>query len=156
VDWSIIGGILAGAAAVWAAVYTLVRERAPMRELERVTAVLKDTPDQVAYRAYLEAVRDHLFLRINFAYRAPREVYLLTLGWTGLAGGLLFFIFLVYVESGRETALPTWASLALGLINGGIVAIGQLALYSRWRSRQKWLKDIIKSNDKMTTNRSLV
>ena len=155
-DWSIVGGILAGAAAVWAAVYTLLRERAPMRELERVTAVLKDTPEGAAHRPHLEAVRDHLCLRINFAYRAPREFLLLSLGWTGLLGGLAMFVFVFILEFFGEGATPAWASLGLGICTGVLVTLGRFALYSRWRVRRNWLNDVVLSSDIRSTERSLV
>ncbi|GAB2975867.1 hypothetical protein [Frigoribacterium salinisoli] len=155
-DWSIIGGILAGAAAVWAAVYTLVRERAPMRELERVTAVLKDTPKDALNRVDLEVVRDHLSLRINYGYRAPRGLGFLLLGWTGLLSGVVLFFVVFGVELTGEQTLSTGRSILLGMMNGIVVALGQAALFARWRARNKWLEEVQGSGDNWSTERSLV
>jgi hypothetical protein len=155
-DWSIIGGILAGGAAVWAAVYTLVRERAPMRELERVTAVLKDTPKDALNRVELEAVRDHLSLRINYGYRAPRELGFLVLGWTGLLGGVVLFFIVFSVELAGEQTASTGLSILIGLLNGIVVVVGQGALFARWRARNRWLEEVLASGDNRSTKRSLV
>lgn len=153
-DWSIVSSILVASVGLWGAFWAVSRERAPMRELERITIILKDTPDDAPKRAYLEGVRDHLSMRINHRYRAPRKATELFSVFYGLFAGTAFLVFYVLVRvttSIEVTPASTWVTL--GAVTAWFLAAGFFAI-KRMVARYRWLKVVEASEDTHTTDRS--
>jgi len=155
-DWSIVGTLLTAVVGVTVATWTVVRERSPLRELERITAVLKDTPEDAPRRRELEVIRDHLSQRLNARYRAPREVVGRFLAvYCMLSGVLLGGFGFVIVALAPEYSSP--AALVIYAVFSGIsVTIGALVLASIRRYRKRWLLTVIESEDIESTDKPLL
>ncbi len=120
-----------------------------MRQLERVTAILKDTTESTAGRESLEALRDELAERILNSYRAPRERFALFYVWASALYGIgllvagVVWVFRAVGETFGEVELPIWVFFAIG---GGLIIVGIFllrssfeALRDRQKFRDKWL-----------------
>lgn len=136
--------VLVGAAgATWA----VVREQSLMRQLERVTAILKDTPvEALEPRKDLEYLRDHLSRRINRRYRAPRERFRLFMGWyLTLAGvGTLVWTFLLVAMQWVSQASPSPEAVPFAVAATVVLAIiafalGRTTLRRRENARLDWV-----------------
>jgi len=72
-----IAGVLVTAALGAIAV---VREQSAMRQLERITAILKDAPEGTITQRRLQLLQEHLTHRVSLQYRLPRGVQTQFLG----------------------------------------------------------------------------
>jgi hypothetical protein len=158
-DWSVLGslaGLIGAGAALWAAAWAIVRERSPLRELERITSVLKETPDNAPRRRELEAVRDHLSLRLNIRYRVPPQTYLIFLSWTLIVASFIFFILFIVIASIDSRPLPLPFQITYGFLNGVLLSIGYMLLYKWQHNRMVWAEAVQASGDVTSTTRDLV
>lgn len=129
----------------------LAREQSVLRRLERISTVLKETPDHAAGRPHLEWLRDDLARRVNLQYRAPRDRWTLVAGWTVAFAGLLLllgaYVLLVVLaalsipqQDPSETTVEDaqrmlWVVMAVGLV---VFAAGTAMRFWRDRQRRKW------------------
>lgn len=130
----------------------IAREQSAIRQLERVTTVLKDAGDDFEGRSELLWLRAALAKRVNQQYRAPRKRGVLISGWAmRLAGwGLLLWVYFVFsnvifrdvfTDSGGQPRIGlTWA-LVISILVLGVLgsAIGAAGLRKRDRDREQWL-----------------
>jgi hypothetical protein len=152
VDWGVVAPV--GAVIVTAVLGALgiAKEQSAIRQLERVTLVLKDTGDEYAGRSELLWLQGVLAKRVNQQYRAPRKRGVLIYGWAmRLAGwGLLLWVYLVVSGAifrlvltdsvGQPRVGATWA-LVISIVVLGVLgsAIGALVIRRRERERAEWL-----------------
>lgn len=129
----------------------LAREQSVLRRLERISTVLKETPDDAAGRTHLEWLRDDLARRLNLQYRAPRDWWTLVAGWaialTGLLvllGAYVLLVVLTAVSIPKHESSATtvgdvqamlWAAMAVGF---AVFAVGTAMRFWRDRQRRKW------------------
>lgn len=147
---SLAGVLVAAGGAAWA----IAREQSLLRQLERITDILKDTEAAGSARADLEHVRDSLARRINLRYRAPRlrqeafgSWYLILAG----CGAWLIFVgngFVWATERVLQAHLPGW----VGVTSTGIVAIILAGLGAFWyamriRERERWVHEAAQAGD---------
>lgn len=140
---AIVGLLVGAAGGAWA----IVREQSLIRQLERVTAVLKDTPDDASKaRRDLEHIRNHLALRINRRYRAPRQrlelfnAWYFTLLGMGIAIVLVVTAIATGVERVQDADVPVvWSVVSLLAMGIGALALGCYLNYRRDRARSAWV-----------------
>lgn len=152
VGWSVIatfaGVLVAAIGAAWA----IVREQSVLRQLERVSSILKDYPESDAGREDLEFVRGDLAKRLNKVYRAPYEWFAGFAGWVigmfGAAALIMAYLFLVtaanqeWPTSHKHRQPADWVNLAsfTGVL-GAVAVVVSIAFFARRTSvRRKWLK----------------
>jgi len=158
-DWSVLGslaGLLGAGAALWAAAWAIVRERSPLRELERITSILKDTPDDAPKRQELEAVRNHLSLRLNLRYRVPPQTPLIFLSWTLIVASFGAFILFIVLASIESTPMPIAFQLTYGFLNGAVLSVGYGLLYKWQQNRRVWAEEVQTAGNVTSTTRDLV
>ncbi len=152
-DWDVVAPLAAVFVTAVLGALGIAREQSAIRQLERVTAVLKDAEDDFEGRAELLWLRSALAKRINLQYRAPRKRRVLFYGWaTRLAGwGLLIWVYFVFSSVifrvvltdsvGQPRVGATWAMViaitVLGFVGSGV---GAFHLRKRERQRTDWLK----------------
>ena len=153
-NWAAAAPVLAPIAAVvvTAALGALgiAREQSAMRQLERVTAVLKETPEHAAARGQLEWLRDALAAHVNAQYRAPRHRFIQTVGWVTTLGGCgigVWFYMVLALATERASPdpadTPTWVALAIFfglLIIAAAVWSGPWFLRGRSAAREGWIE----------------
>ena len=151
-DWGVVAPLAAVLVTAVLGALGIAREQSAIRQLERVTAVLKDAEDDFEGRAELIWLRNALAKRINLQYRAPRKRRVLLYGWaTRLAGwGLLLWVYFVFSSVffrvvltdsvGQPRVEATWAMVIalaiLGFVGSGV---GAFHLRKRERQRTEWL-----------------
>ena len=153
-EWSVLatfaGVLVAAAGAAWA----IVREQSLMRQLERVSAVLKDVPEGSPGHAHLVVVRADLARRLNETYRAPRHWVLAFIGWAlRIAGAMALVLAYVYGYIWIATVMPPtrpvssytaldWLQLAgtFAALATGVFLIAGLVSWKRSEKRREWLK----------------
>lgn len=151
-DWAVVATFAGiGVTAVLGAL-TTAREQSPFRQLERVTAVLKDTPSGTAGRESLEVLRDELAERILNGYRAPREQRGLILAWIGMlyGAGLLIagptMVLLAVNELFPGDFLPGWTRIVFGpvffLLGVVMVRLSRRAFGLRQEHRALWVQTL--------------
>ena len=152
-DWSIIATFVTAGVGVWVAASAIVRERSPLRDLERITAVLKDTPADASRRPVLEAVRDDLSLLLNLRYRAPRFRYDRFVFWyCVLAVALLVVVFVLGVILGVEQLSPLQSIVgAVGCCL--LLAVAISARAQAVRGRRRWMDRSMRQQDVSSTER---
>lgn len=148
-DWTIVAPISAVFVTAVLGALGISREQSVMRQLERVTAVLKDMPDNAEGRRDLEWLQTALARRVNNQYRAPRMRDDLAWGWLSRLSGwglslILYVLFFHAVQraspSETPSALSGWITLAfLALIAVGSAWAGSRRLRRRVNERQKWI-----------------
>ena len=130
----------------------IAREQSAMRQLERVTVVLKEAGQDFEGRAELLWLQTALAKRLNRQYRAPRKRGVLLYGWAmRLAGwGLLTWVYFVLSDAlfqvvltdsnGQPRVAATW-SLIISFVVLGVIGsvIGTTSLRRRERDRRQWL-----------------
>ncbi|MCS6587146.1 hypothetical protein [Curtobacterium flaccumfaciens] len=152
-DWGVLASLAAVIVTAVLGALAIAREQSAMRQLERVTAVLKDTSQDFEGRQELLWLQSTLSTRVNLQYRAPRKRRVLIYGWaTRLAGaGLLLWVYFVVTSAFVSSALidsggqprvgATWAMLgvivALGVAG---TAVGARHLRRRDRERRAWVE----------------
>lgn len=151
-NWAIVATFVGiGVTAVLGAI-TAAHEQSPMKQLERVTALLKDTPSDAAERRQLTWLRDELSRRVNEQYRAPTDRYGLGLGSViGIYGaGLVVFLFPILINLWTKDWTPP-QNLSVGvqslmygalLVGGGVLAaFGRKTLKLRNLRRRQWVAE---------------
>lgn len=152
-QWSVVatfaGVLVAASAAAWG----IVREQSVVRQLERLTAILKDIGEDEPSRAHLEFVRTDLAERLNTNYRAPREWLASFIGWTlRLAAWASFVIAYAAIAATLIAQIPKpvrdggpGTIIMVALLNaavGGASLLLAAAFFRRRRvRRQRWLDD---------------
>lgn len=151
-SWAVVATFAGiGVTAVLGAI-TAAHEQTPMKQLERVTALLKDTPTDASERAQLVWLRDELSRRVNERYRAPRDRFGLGLGWlTGLYGAGLTVVFLpalIHLLTKDWTPTGEFPVEVQPLIYGGLlvlgiglIVIGRYSLKTRREARRRWIDE---------------
>ncbi|MFJ3385608.1 MULTISPECIES: hypothetical protein [unclassified Curtobacterium] len=154
-EWSVLATFAGVLVAAFGAAWAIVREQSPMRQLERVSAVLKDMPEGDSACESLEVVRRDLAKRINSAYRAPREWFFGIAAWAFRIGGWLVFVVAYgYAFLGLEALLPPtrdprdygaadWLELAafFGIFAAVAGLLATQLFHIRNRNRRKWLDE---------------
>lgn len=150
--WTVLAALAGAFVTATLGALAIVREQSVIRQLERITAILKDTPDTVQGRANVEWVRDDLARRLNFQYRAPRQGSNLFIGWLGVLFGtgvlILVYAGLVFTGiamalSGEAKTLPAWISVTEVVVVAAIAIVllrtGYGFLRRRARQRLRWV-----------------
>lgn len=111
-EWSVLATFAGVLVAAFGAAWAIVREQSVMRQLERVSAVLKDLPCDDPGRDHLVVVRADLAKRLNEGYRAPR-IWGLALLASALRifGAIVIAVGYVYAFIGLNSLLPPTADL---------------------------------------------
>lgn len=132
--------------AILAAVVAMLRERAPLRRLERVAPLVESMDDPSRARRALQLVQDDLALRVGLAETAPREVALLL--WCS------YFAIMVFVNAAFLVAVPIVGEATFDLIVQHVLLELTVAGFSvaagvmRYRRRRAWrvarLREILK------------
>lgn len=151
-DWGVVAPVSAVIVTAVLGALGIAREQSAIRQLERVTAVLKDTNDDFDGRPELRWLQGELASRVKQQYRAPRKRSELIYGWGLRFGGWGLLIWVYFVISsaffqqvltdrnGQPRLGATWALIisifALGVL-GSIV--GAAILRKRERDRVHWL-----------------
>lgn len=130
----------------------IAREQSAMRQLERVTVVLKEAGKDFEGRAELLWLQTALAKRLNQQYRAPRKRGVLLYGWAmRLAGwGLLTWVYFVLSgalfqvvltdSNGQPRVAATWGLVISFVVLGALGSvIGTTSLRKRERDRREWL-----------------
>ncbi|WIB69786.1 hypothetical protein [Curtobacterium sp. MCBD17_026] len=160
-DWAVVATFAGiGVTAVLGA-FATVREQSPVRQLERVTAMLKDTPASTSARDDLEQLRDSLARRVLNGYRAPREGWMLTLSWLAFLYGGFFVVagpvILAYnglsLVPGLSDAPWQWMIMGAALGGGGwfLYVQGRGLFAVRHKIRTNWLKNAKHTESKAPT-----
>lgn len=152
-NWGIVASFAAVAVTAVLGALGIAREQSAIRQLERVTAVLKDSEPTFQGRAELEWMRAALAKRVNNQYRAPRARGNLFWSWVSLllGWGLLAGIYGIFVKALTDAATATndgkvegwgaWVVLSIGIITGvGGAMTGARGLRARQALRDKWIK----------------
>lgn len=147
--WSVIATLAGVAVTALLGALAIVREQSVVRQLERVTALLKDTPEHAEGRSHLEWLRGDLSRRLNYQYRAPRQRFALFMGWFGLLFGLGNLIALYFLAAFRFASLaterldPGWAPWVtyggLVLVSIGLARSAYRGIVRRARRRIRWI-----------------
>ena len=130
----------------------IAREQSAMRQLERVTVVLKEAGEDFEGRTELLWLQTALAKRLNQQYRAPRKRGMLLYGWAmRLAGwGLLTWVYFVLSgaffqvvltdSNGQPRVAATWG-LVISFVVLGVLGsvVGTTSLRKRERDRREWL-----------------
>jgi hypothetical protein len=147
--WSVLATLAGVAVTALLGALAIVREESVVRQLERITALLKETPDDAEGRAHLEWLRKDLSRRLNYQYRAPRQRLTLFMGWFGLLfgiGNLLAIYFLAAFKFATLTTTfldPGWEPWivygTLALMSVGLARSAYRAIGRRARRRVRWI-----------------
>ncbi|GAA4265994.1 hypothetical protein [Frondihabitans peucedani] len=144
---AVLGVLVAAAATSW----SILEARAPLRKLERVSAILKDMQDDDPGKESLLFLQQDLARRINRAYRAPRRGWDVALAWfLRVCGGLLVstaYLVLVLWASRfiPRAAAPTvagdlWTWLVYGAVGVAMLGVASITLAVRERARTAWIQ----------------
>jgi hypothetical protein len=130
----------------------IAREQSAIRQLERVTVVLKEAGEHFEGRAELLWLQTALATRLNQQYRAPRKRGMLLYGWAMRLAGLGLLTWVCFVLSnalfqvvltdsnGQPGVAATWALVVLFVVLGVLGSvIGTISLRKRERDRRRWL-----------------
>ena len=151
-NWGVLAPLAAVIVTAVLGAVAIAREQSAIRQLERVTIVLKDAESDFDGRQALLWLQTALAERVNRQYRAPRKRSALIYGWaTRLAGwGVLLWVYFVFSsvffrtvltdEVGQPRVGATWAAVisitVLGFVGS---AVGAFHLRKRERERAEWL-----------------
>lgn len=151
-DWGVLAPFAAVVVTAVLGAFGIAREQSAIRQLERVTAVLKDAGGDFDGRTELLWLQGALSKRVNRQYRAPRKRATLLYGWaTRLAGwGLLLWIYFVLssaffknvlTDSGGQPRVgATWSFvIAVGVLGFLGSIVGAASLRKREKDRAAWL-----------------
>ncbi|MFS0731035.1 hypothetical protein ABC270_13270 [Curtobacterium sp. 1P10AnD] len=93
-DLTAVAGVLVTAALGAIAV---VREQSAMRQLERITAILKDAPEGTITQRRLQVLQEHLTHRVSLQYRLPKGAEAQFLGLT-MAGSSIALLLITLFD----------------------------------------------------------
>lgn len=144
---AIFGVVVAAAATFW----SIYEGRGPLKKLERVSAIVKDMTEDAQGRIELQVVQADLARRINFAYRAPRQLFEVVFAWFSRVGGGVFLgiAYLTFVLAAMHSlprAMGFWSLSGLGggilyaAIGLALILLAEAALLRRKRSRMSWIE----------------
>lgn len=132
----------------------IAHEQSLIRRLERITAVLKDTPKGAAAETHLQWLRDDLARRLNIAHRAPRERdsqwfrwALAVLGGSVLAGIYVLIVVAAAIASNSndEPVSAGQGGFTFVLIVAAAIAsllFGSALLIRRNKKRERWAEEV--------------
>jgi len=153
VNWEVMAPFAAVVVTAALGAWGIAREQSAMRQLERVTAVLKDAGDDFEGRAELLWLQTALSRRVNRQYRAPQKRGVLFYAWAlRIASlGMLLWVYFVLTnaffsraltdEVGQPRVGATWATIVAITVLGVLGAIvGALQLRRREKERAEWLR----------------
>lgn len=152
-SWTVIAAFAAPAVAASIGAWGLAREQSILRRLERVTAVLKETPESAQAREHLEWLRDDLARRLNIGYRAPRAREALWWGWalTVLGGAALAAIYILVIVAAASSVSASGHSATAGegvlffvisvIASFAVLIAGFVLIIRRNAKRELWAKN---------------
>ena len=152
-SWTVIAAFAAPAVAAVLGAWGIAREQSVIRRLERITAILKDTPKGAAAEAHLQWLRDDLARRLNIAYRAPRERESQWFGWalTVLGGSILagIYILIVVAAAIASNTSEEPISAGQGVLTFVLIVVGAIAsllfgfglIIRRNKKRERWAEE---------------
>jgi hypothetical protein len=149
-DWSVLATFAGVAVAAAGAAWAVVREQSVLRQLERVTAVLKDLPESSPAAPQLMFLQNSLARRLSRGYRAPKLYWEQYFGWFALL--LSIGMFASLVATAVRAALYSWTVMRMGAV-ADVILVGILLLFiavaflvgvrylrRRTRTRNDWLE----------------